>query len=95
MSVRILAGTGDADAARALLGLLGQLPGAEPAPAIGDSTTLLDTLARAAEAGIEELPEVVVVHDGIGPMPALDVIREVALRFPRSVSCCSPPTRAR
>ncbi|WP_328915797.1 MULTISPECIES: AAA family ATPase [unclassified Streptomyces] len=82
MSVRILAGTGDADAARALLGLLGQLPGAEPAPAIGDSTTLLDTLARAAEAGIEELPEVVVVHDGIGPMPALDVIREVALRFP-------------
>jgi len=82
MAVRILAGTGDADAARALLSLLGQLPGAEPAPAIGDSVALLDTLARAADAGLDELPEVVIVHDGFGPMPALDVIRDVALRFP-------------
>jgi pilus assembly protein CpaE len=82
MAVRILAGTGDADAARALLGLLGQLPNAEPAPALGDSTALLDTLAHAAEAGLDELPEVVIVHDSIGPMPALDLIREVALRFP-------------
>ncbi|MDF9815331.1 pilus assembly protein CpaE [Streptomyces sp. SPB162] len=47
-----------------------------------DSTLLLDTLARAAETGIEELPEVVIVHDGITPMPALELIREVALRFP-------------
>ncbi|MEV6005250.1 P-loop NTPase [Streptomyces sp. NPDC051976] len=82
MSVRILAGTTDPDAARALLGLLHQLPGAEPAPALTDSTALLDTLARAAEAGVDELPEVVVVHDSIVPMPALDLIREVALRFP-------------
>lgn len=82
MSVRILAGTADADAARALLGLLSQLPGVEPAPALPDSTSLLETLARAAEAGIDELPEVVIVQEGIGPMPALDVIREVALRFP-------------
>jgi pilus assembly protein CpaE len=82
MSVRILAGTGDPDAARALLGLLGQLPATEPGPAVGDSTTLLDTLARAAETGLDELPEVVIVHDTIGPMPALDLIRDVALRFP-------------
>ena len=82
MTVRILAGTADADAARALLGLLGQLPGVEPAPAIADSTTLLDTLAAAAETGVDELPEVVVVHETIGPMPALDLIRDVALRFP-------------
>jgi pilus assembly protein CpaE len=82
VTVRILAGTGDADAARALVGLLGQLPGAEPAPAVGDSATLLDTLARAAETGVDELPEVVIVHDAIGPMPALDLIRDVALRFP-------------
>ncbi len=82
MTVRILAGTGDADAARALVGLLGQLPEAEPAPAVADSTALLDTLARAAEAGVDELPEVVVVHESIGPMPALDLIRDVALRFP-------------
>ncbi|MFJ4411255.1 CpaE family protein [Streptomyces sp. NPDC088910] len=82
MTVRILAGTADPDAARALLGLLGQLPGAEPAPALGDSTALLETLTRAAEAGIDELPEVVIVQEGIGPMPALDLIRDVALRFP-------------
>ena len=82
MTVRILSATGDADAARALIGLLGQLPAAEPAPAVRDSTTLLDTLAHAAESGVDELPEVVVVHDVIGPMPALDLIRDVALRFP-------------
>ncbi|SDN31470.1 AAA family ATPase [Actinacidiphila guanduensis] len=82
MTVRILPGTGDADAARALTGLLGQLPGAEPAPPARDSTALLDTLSRAAETGLDELPEVVVVHDVIGPMPALDLVREVALRFP-------------
>jgi pilus assembly protein CpaE len=80
--VRILAGTGDADAARALLGLLGQLPDAEPAPALADTVSLLDAIARAAEAGVDELPEVVIVHDAIGPMPALDLIRDVALRFP-------------
>lgn len=82
MIVRILSGTGDPDAARALAGLLHQLLGAEPGPALPDSTLLLDTLARAAEAGIDELPEVVIVHDGITPMPALELIREVALRFP-------------
>ncbi|HEY5833573.1 AAA family ATPase [Streptomyces sp.] len=82
MSVRIVAATGDADAARALLGLIGQLPAAEPGPAVGDSTALLDALARAAEAGLDEMPEVVIVHDTIGPMPALDLVRDVALRFP-------------
>ncbi|MFI1097163.1 CpaE family protein [Streptomyces sp. NPDC020917] len=82
MTVRILAGTGDPDAARALTGLLSQLPGVEPGPALGDSTALLDALARAAEAGPDELPEVVVVHDVIGPMPALDLVRDIALRFP-------------
>ncbi|WP_435124722.1 AAA family ATPase [Actinacidiphila sp. bgisy144] len=82
MTVRILAGTADADTARALLGLLGQLPGAEPAPALPSSTALLDALARAAESGVEELPEVVVVHDLIGPMPGLDLVRDIALRFP-------------
>lgn len=80
--VRILSGTPDPDTARALTGVLHQLPGAEPGPALPDSTTLLDVLARAAETGIDELPEVVVVHDRITPVPALEVIREIALRFP-------------
>lgn len=82
MTVRILSGTPDPDTARALTGLLNQLPGTEPAPALPDSTSLLEALARAAEAGIDELPEAVVVHDLISPMPALEVIREIALRFP-------------
>ncbi|NUP40738.1 MAG: response regulator transcription factor, partial [Streptomyces sp.] len=82
MTVRIVAGTSDPDAARALLGLLAQLPGAEPAPAVPDSAALLDLLARAAETGLDELPDVVIVHETIGPMPALDLVRDIALRFP-------------
>ncbi|CAL9304743.1 MULTISPECIES: AAA family ATPase [unclassified Streptomyces] len=84
MTVRVLAAVGDPDAARAITTLLAQLPDAEqaaPAPA-GDSTTLVDTLARAAADSLDGLPEVVLVHERIGPVPALDLIREVALRFP-------------
>ncbi|MGW1880848.1 AAA family ATPase [Streptomyces sp. NPDC001970] len=82
MTTRILPAVGDADAARSITTLLSQLPDAEPASPVGDSTTLLDTLARLAGESIDELPEVVLVHERIGPVPALEVIREVALRFP-------------
>ncbi|WP_432039666.1 AAA family ATPase [Streptomyces cucumeris] len=82
MTIRILPAVGDPDAARSLGGLLGQLPGVEPSAPVGDSTRLLDTLAALAAASLEELPEVVLVHERIGPAPALEVIREIALRFP-------------
>ncbi|RLU80848.1 septum formation initiator [Streptomyces griseocarneus] len=82
MTIRILPAVGDPDAARAIGGLLGQLPGAEPLPAAGDSTRLLDTLAVLAASSVEDLPEVVLVHERLGPLPALELIREVALRFP-------------
>lgn len=82
MTTRILPVVGDADAARSLTTLLAQLPDAEPAAPVGDSTSLIDTLARLASGSIEELPEVVLVHERIGPVPALELIREVALRFP-------------
>ncbi|QKV92824.1 MinD/ParA family protein [Streptomyces sp. NA02950] len=82
MTIRILPAVGDPDAARSLDGLLGQLPGVEPSAPVGDSTQLLDTLAALAAASLEELPEVVLVHERIAPAPALEVIREVALRFP-------------
>jgi pilus assembly protein CpaE len=82
MTTRILPVVGDADAARSLTTLLAQLPDAEPAAPLGDSTSLIDTLARLASGSIEELPEVVLVHERIGPVPALELIREVALRFP-------------
>ncbi|MFV2120818.1 AAA family ATPase [Streptomyces sp. Act-28] len=84
MTVRVLPAVGDPDAARAITTLLGQLPDVEqavPVPA-GDSTTLVEVLARAAAESVEDLPEVVLVHERIGPVPALDLIREVALRFP-------------
>ncbi|MEU7565134.1 AAA family ATPase [Streptomyces fradiae] len=84
MTVRVLAAVGDPDAARAITTLLDQLPDVEqaaPVPA-GDSTTLVDTLARAAADSLDGLPEVVLVHERIGPVPALDLIRETALRFP-------------
>ncbi|WP_405686827.1 AAA family ATPase [Streptomyces sp. NBC_01387] len=82
MTTRILPAVGDPDAARAVITLLSQLPDAEPAPPVTDSTSLLDLLARSAGASLDELPEVVLVHERIGPTPALELIREVALRFP-------------
>ncbi|CAM5265256.1 septum formation initiator [Streptomyces spiroverticillatus] len=82
MTTRILPAVGDPDAARAIITLLSQLPDAEPASPAPDSTSLLDTLARLAQESLDELPEVVLVHERIGPVPALEVIREVALRFP-------------
>ncbi|MFE0580789.1 CpaE family protein [Streptomyces sp. NPDC058874] len=82
MTTRILPAVGDPDAARIFSTLLSQLPTAEPAAPVPDSTTLLDTLARLAVDSLDELPEVVLVHERIGPVPALELIREVALRFP-------------
>ncbi|MEU1483162.1 AAA family ATPase [Streptomyces sp. NPDC005752] len=82
MTTRILPAVGDADAARSVTTLLSQLPDAEPAAPVGDSTQLIDTLARLAGEAVEELPEVVLVHELIGPVPALELIREVSLRFP-------------
>ncbi|MER6448530.1 AAA family ATPase [Streptomyces venezuelae] len=82
MTTRILPAVGDPDAARAIVTLLSQLPAAEPAAPVPDATTLLDTLARLAADSVDELPEVVLVHERIGPVPALELIREVALRFP-------------
>lgn len=82
MPTRILPAVGDADAVRSVTTLLSQLPDAEPMAPVADSTQLVDTLARLAAESIDELPEVVVVHERIGPVPALELIREVALRFP-------------
>ncbi|MFE2333620.1 AAA family ATPase [Streptomyces coelicoflavus] len=82
MATRILPAVGDPDAVRSLTSLLGRLPDAEPVAPVADSTQLVDTLARLAAESVDELPEVVVVHERIGPVPALELIREVALRFP-------------
>ncbi|THA49557.1 AAA family ATPase [Streptomyces sp. A1136] len=82
MSTRILPAVGDPDAARLITTLLGRLPAAEPAGPLPDSTALLDTLARLAAESVDGLPEVVLVHERIGPLPALELVREVALRFP-------------
>lgn len=82
MTTRILPAVGDADAARSVTTLLSQLPDAEPAAPVGDSTQLIDMLARLAGESIDELPEVVLVHERIGPVPALELVREVSLRFP-------------
>ncbi|MFE9613666.1 CpaE family protein [Streptomyces sp. NPDC006012] len=82
MPTRILPAVGDPDAARSLVTLLSQLPDAEPLPPVVDSTQLVDALARLAAESVDELPEAVVVHERIGPVPALELVREVALRFP-------------
>ncbi|MFE3946665.1 CpaE family protein [Streptomyces sp. NPDC059118] len=82
MTTRILPAVGDVDAARSVTTLLSQLPDAEPAAPVTDSTQLIDTLARLAGESLDDLPEVVLVHERIGPVPALELIREVSLRFP-------------
>ncbi|MFF9351400.1 CpaE family protein [Streptomyces sp. NPDC014734] len=82
MTTRILPAVGDVDAARSVTTLLSQLPDAEPATPVTDSTQLIDALARLAGESLDELPEVVLVHERIGPVPALELIREVSLRFP-------------
>ncbi|MGW7383268.1 AAA family ATPase [Streptomyces sp. NPDC054794] len=82
MPTRILPAVSDADAVRSVTTLLSQLPDAEPLAPVVDSTQLIDTLARLAAESVDDLPEVVVVHERIGPVPALELIREVALRFP-------------
>ncbi|MFS8201001.1 AAA family ATPase [Streptomyces sp. CWNU-52B] len=82
MTIRILPAVGDIDSARALGTLLSQLADTDPAPPVADTTALLDTLARLAAESLDELPEVVLVHERIGPVPALDVIRDLVLRFP-------------
>ncbi|GAB1337537.1 AAA family ATPase [Streptomyces sp. E-15] len=82
MPTRILPAGSDPDAVRSLTTLLSQLPDSEPQPPVTDSTQLVDTLARLAAESVDELPEVVVVHERVGPVPALELIREVALRFP-------------
>ncbi|MDI5970050.1 AAA family ATPase [Streptomyces sp. SL13] len=81
MTIRILPAA-DPEAARTAVSLTGQLPGAEPVPPVADSVTLLATLERLGAAGLDELPDVVLVHERIGPLPALELVREVALRFP-------------
>ncbi|MET9349713.1 AAA family ATPase [Streptomyces termitum] len=82
MPTRILPAVGDPDAARAVTALLGRLPDTETAPPVPDSGQLVDTLHRLAAESLDALPEVVLVHERIGPVPALDLVREVALRFP-------------
>lgn len=82
MVTRIQPAVSDPDAARSVVTLLSQLPDSEPVPPAIDSTQLLDTLAQQAGEALAELPEVVLVHELIGPLPALELIREVALRFP-------------
>ncbi|MFH9606567.1 CpaE family protein [Streptomyces sp. NPDC017448] len=82
MTTRILPAVGDLDAARSVTTLLNQLPDAEPAAPAGDSTQLIDALARLAGEALDELPDVVLVHERIGPVPALELVREVSMRFP-------------
>src|SRR6476660_8355755 len=82
MSIRILSAIADPDNARTTTTLLSQLPGADPGMTVPDSTTLLNTLGQLFAQGVDELPEVILVHERIGPLPVLELIREVALRFP-------------
>ncbi|MEU5208164.1 P-loop NTPase [Streptomyces sp. NPDC020742] len=80
MTIRILPAIGDPDAARTVSALLGQLPDAEPAPAVADSAALLSALAGAAAQGAGAPPA---GHSAAappaGPPPAVEALPEVVL----------------
>ncbi|MCC3779436.1 P-loop NTPase [Streptomyces sp. UNOB3_S3] len=82
MTIRILPAVGDPGTARAVAGVLAGLPGVTPLPGVGDSERLLEALAALGAGGVAQLPEVVLVHERLGPVPALEIVREIALRFP-------------
>ncbi|MER5495336.1 AAA family ATPase [Streptomyces sp. NPDC002490] len=82
MSIRVLPAVGDLESARALTSLLGQLPDTDAALPVGDTAALLDTLGRLAAESLDELPEVVLVHERIGPAPVPQLIREIVGRYP-------------
>ncbi|MEU3354286.1 P-loop NTPase [Streptomyces sp. NPDC037389] len=82
MTIRILPAVGDPGTARAVAGVLAGLPDVAPLPGVGDSARLLEALAALGAGGVAHLPEVVLVHERLGPVPALETVREIALRFP-------------
>src|SRR5690606_36628047 len=82
VTTRILPAVGEPETDRAMLTLLSQLPDIAPLRAVPDSTVLLDTLSALSHETVNDLPEVVLIHEGIGPLPALELVRAVALRFP-------------
>ncbi|MEV4431813.1 P-loop NTPase [Streptomyces sp. NPDC049585] len=82
MTITLLPAVGDPDTDRLLGDLLLRLPGVRPLQSVGDSARLLDTLAVLGAGPLDDLPHVVLVHERIGPVPALELVREIALRFP-------------
>lgn len=82
MVIRIQPAVGDPEAARALVEPAGRLPDCELLPPVTDSARLLDGLAEQAAESVDALPEIVLVHELIGPMGALELVREIAVRFP-------------
>ncbi|MFF4156491.1 P-loop NTPase [Streptomyces sp. NPDC001678] len=82
MTIRILPAVGDPGTARAVAGVLAGLPGVATLPVVGDSARLLEALAALGAGGVAHLPEVVLVHERLGPVPALEIVRDIALRFP-------------
>ncbi|WP_016907732.1 AAA family ATPase [Streptomyces xiaopingdaonensis] len=82
MTWRIQPAVSDPEAARVLVEALASTPDGEPLPPAIDSTQLLDVLGQAGAESAADLPEIVLVHELVGPLPALELIREVAVRFP-------------
>ena len=80
MTIRTLSAIADPDTARAVATMLGRLPGTEPGAAVPDSTALLGMLGRLAAQSVDDLPEVVLVHERIEDTAGLELLRELASR---------------
>jgi pilus assembly protein CpaE len=77
VSIRVLLGIADKDLVMTIGGLTRELTKVE---VIGVEPTSADVISAVAGG---PLPDVVFVHENLGPFPALDLVRELAMRRPQ------------
>ncbi|RFU41925.1 septum formation initiator [Actinomadura logoneensis] len=77
MSIQVLLGVEDRDVALALAGQFRELPDLE--------VVAVETLSGHVQGTVASVPalDVVMIHEGLGPLPALDLIRDLVSRYPQ------------
>ncbi|MEV5568467.1 AAA family ATPase [Spirillospora sp. NPDC052269] len=77
MSIQVLLGVEDRDVALALAGQFRELPDLE--------IVAVETLSGHVQGTVASVPalDVVMIHEGLGPLPALDLVRDLVGRYPQ------------
>lgn len=76
MSYSVLIGTDDENLLRRIRTQLSELPDINVVDALRSSSDIISRLT------VDEGPDCVLLHEGLGPLPALDLVREVTARRP-------------